>query len=72
MFLVYGNLLIYMLSPPTEVFISYVLQVVGKKYVRLYPSSLQDELYPYSETMLCNSSQVSFLIPKSNLILDLT
>ncbi|KAF2555157.1 hypothetical protein F2Q68_00017057 [Brassica cretica] len=33
-------------------------QVVGKKYVRLYPSSLQDELYPYSETMLCNSSQV--------------
>ncbi|KAH0855147.1 hypothetical protein HID58_020456, partial [Brassica napus] len=33
-------------------------QVVGKKYIRLYPSSLQDELYPYSETMLCNSSQV--------------
>ncbi|CAH8339976.1 unnamed protein product [Eruca vesicaria subsp. sativa] len=37
---------------------SSVRQVVGKKYVRLYPSSLQDELYPYSETMLCNSSQV--------------
>ncbi|KAG2271191.1 hypothetical protein Bca52824_065746 [Brassica carinata] len=33
-------------------------QVVGKKYVRLYPSSLQGELYPYSETMLCNSSQI--------------
>ncbi|KAG7632006.1 JmjC domain [Arabidopsis suecica] len=33
-------------------------QVVGKKYIRLYPSFLQDELYPYSETMLCNSSQV--------------
>ncbi|EXB48396.1 Lysine-specific demethylase 8 [Morus notabilis] len=33
-------------------------QVVGKKYVRLYPASLSEELYPYSETMLCNSSQV--------------
>ena len=57
-----------MLSPSTEVLISSVLQVVGKKYIRLYPSFLQDELYPYSETMLCNSSQVSFFIPKSNLI----
>lgn len=51
--------------------ISSVLQVVGKKYIRLYPSSLEDELYPYSETMLCNSSQVSFLILYSNLILCL-
>lgn len=34
-------------------------QVVGKKYVRLYPASLSEELYPYSETMLCNSSQVT-------------
>ncbi|KAJ8574152.1 hypothetical protein K7X08_025957 [Anisodus acutangulus] len=33
-------------------------QVVGKKYVRLYPASLSDELYPHSETMLSNSSQV--------------
>ncbi|XP_060196641.1 lysine-specific demethylase JMJ30 [Lycium barbarum] len=33
-------------------------QVVGKKYVRLYPASLSDELYPHSETMLTNSSQV--------------
>ncbi|CAN4089685.1 unnamed protein product [Withania somnifera] len=33
-------------------------QVVGKKYVRLYPASLLDELYPHSETMLRNSSQV--------------
>ncbi|KAJ8759611.1 hypothetical protein K2173_008792 [Erythroxylum novogranatense] len=33
-------------------------QVVGRKYVRLYPSSLTEELHPYSETMLCNSSQV--------------
>ncbi|KAK4790385.1 hypothetical protein SAY86_017689 [Trapa natans] len=33
-------------------------QVVGKKYIRLYSSSLSEELYPHSETMLCNSSQV--------------
>ncbi|KAI3823221.1 hypothetical protein L1987_04654 [Smallanthus sonchifolius] len=33
-------------------------QVVGKKYVRLYPASLSEELYPHSETMLKNSSQV--------------
>ncbi|KAJ6392773.1 hypothetical protein OIU77_022291 [Salix suchowensis] len=32
-------------------------QVVGKKYVRLYASSVSEELYPYNETMLCNSSQ---------------
>ncbi|EPS72890.1 hypothetical protein M569_01866, partial [Genlisea aurea] len=31
-------------------------QVVGKKYVRLYPASQQ--LYPHSESMLSNSSQV--------------
>ncbi|CAK7339280.1 unnamed protein product [Dovyalis caffra] len=33
-------------------------QVVGKKYIRLYPASVSEELYPYNETMLCNSSQV--------------
>ncbi|CAH9128633.1 unnamed protein product [Cuscuta epithymum] len=33
-------------------------QVVGKKYVRLYSSRLSEELYPHTETMLCNSSQV--------------
>ncbi|XP_019155364.1 PREDICTED: lysine-specific demethylase JMJ30-like [Ipomoea nil] len=33
-------------------------QVVGKKYIRLYPATLSEELYPHSETMLCNSSQV--------------
>ncbi|GAB2287021.1 Lysine-specific demethylase jmj30 [Dionaea muscipula] len=33
-------------------------QVVGKKYVRLYPAFLSEELYPHDETMLCNSSQV--------------
>ncbi|RYR70168.1 hypothetical protein Ahy_A03g016678 [Arachis hypogaea] len=33
-------------------------QVVGKKYVRLYSASLSEELYPYSETMRTNSSQV--------------
>ncbi|KAM0002192.1 putative [histone H3]-dimethyl-L-lysine(36) demethylase [Helianthus debilis subsp. tardiflorus] len=33
-------------------------QVVGKKYVRLYPASLSEELYPHAESMLKNSSQV--------------
>ncbi|XP_042955309.1 lysine-specific demethylase JMJ30 isoform X3 [Carya illinoinensis] len=33
-------------------------QVVGRKYVRLYHASLSEELYPYTETMLKNSSQV--------------
>ncbi|XP_078438493.1 2-oxoglutarate (2OG) and Fe(II)-dependent oxygenase superfamily protein [Wolffia australiana] len=33
-------------------------QVVGKKYVRLYPASISAELYPHTETMLYNSSQV--------------
>ncbi|KAF5447844.1 hypothetical protein F2P56_033364 [Juglans regia] len=33
-------------------------QVVGRKYIRLYHASLSEELYPYTETMLKNSSQV--------------
>ncbi|RAL43085.1 hypothetical protein DM860_009867 [Cuscuta australis] len=33
-------------------------QVVGKKYIRLYPATLSEELYPHTEKMLCNSSQV--------------
>ncbi|THG17620.1 hypothetical protein TEA_014729 [Camellia sinensis var. sinensis] len=33
------------------------VEVVGKKYVRLYPASLSEELYPHKETMLSNSSQ---------------
>ncbi|KAL8170857.1 hypothetical protein V2J09_022661 [Rumex salicifolius] len=33
-------------------------QVVGKKYIRLYSASLSEEIYPHTETMLCNSSQV--------------
>ncbi|XP_047182598.1 lysine-specific demethylase JMJ30 isoform X2 [Vigna umbellata] len=33
-------------------------QVVGKKYIRLYSSSLSEELSPHSGTMLSNSSQV--------------
>ncbi|XVF04650.1 hypothetical protein REPUB_Repub05bG0102800 [Reevesia pubescens] len=33
-------------------------QIVGKKYVRLYSASYSEELYPYGETMLKNSSQV--------------
>ncbi|XP_059628854.1 lysine-specific demethylase JMJ30 [Cornus florida] len=34
-------------------------QVVGKKYIRLYPASLSEELYPHAESMLSNSSQVN-------------
>ncbi|KAI9081805.1 hypothetical protein K1719_036067 [Acacia pycnantha] len=33
-------------------------QVVGKKYVRLYPPSVSKELCPYTETMLLNCSQI--------------
>ena len=35
-----------------------LLQVVGRKYVRLYPPNATQCLYPYSEAMLSNSSQV--------------
>ncbi|KAI4334602.1 hypothetical protein L6164_019270 [Bauhinia variegata] len=35
-----------------------MLTLVGKKYIRLYSASLSEELYPYAETMLSNSSQV--------------
>ncbi|CAN6453661.1 unnamed protein product [Victoria cruziana] len=33
-------------------------QVVGKKYIRLYPSKILEELYPFEESMLRNSSKV--------------
>lgn len=33
-------------------------QVVGRKYVRLYPALISEDLYPFTESMLCNSSQV--------------
>ncbi|MFS8005815.1 putative [histone H3]-dimethyl-L-lysine(36) demethylase [Helianthus anomalus] len=33
-------------------------QVVGKKYVRLYPASLSEELYPHTESRRNNTSQV--------------
>ncbi|KAK9128580.1 hypothetical protein Syun_017377 [Stephania yunnanensis] len=32
--------------------------VVGRKYVRLYPASVSEDLYPFTESMLSNSSQV--------------
>ncbi|PSR95391.1 Lysine-specific demethylase [Actinidia chinensis var. chinensis] len=35
-----------------------MMEVVGKKYVRLYPASISEDLYPHSESMLSNSSQV--------------
>lgn len=39
-----------------------LFQVVGRKYVRLYCATLSEELYPYNESMLKNSSQVSVLV----------
>ncbi|XP_010651267.1 lysine-specific demethylase JMJ30 isoform X3 [Vitis vinifera] len=42
-------------------------QVVGKKYIRLYPASLSEELYPYTETMLCNSSKFSLKVDLDNI-----
>lgn len=51
----------YYMPSISAILVKYLLrhcQVVGKKYVRLYPASLSEELYPHSESMLCNSSQV--------------
>ncbi|GJW56286.1 RNA-directed DNA polymerase, eukaryota, reverse transcriptase zinc-binding domain protein [Tanacetum coccineum] len=42
--------------------------VVGKKYVRLYPASLSEEIYPHSEFMLKNSSQIQPFLPWVDLI----
>ncbi|URE32335.1 Cupin superfamily protein [Musa troglodytarum] len=33
-------------------------QVIGRKYIRLYPASASESLYPHTESMLSNSSQV--------------
>lgn len=53
------TLYVYICVPSANNFLLVYFQVVGKKYIRLYPASLSEELYPHTDSMLSNSSQVS-------------
>ena len=47
----------------TDPYHNLLCQVVGRKYVRLYSPNSTDTLYPFSEGMHSNSSQVDFDAP---------
>ncbi|KAL4234432.1 Lysine-specific demethylase 8 [Mactra antiquata] len=42
---------------------NFLSQVIGEKYIRIYPASETDNLYPHNDTLLKNTSQVDLENP---------